>query len=327
MEGRIVDKKSERYASLYCLKAVGAFFVICRHFYNVKWLFPLIQTAVPFFFIISGFFLYRDDKNAALEKGRTTLKKVIVLAMYANLFYYFAFFLPNSAFPFSDLRSFVRFLLAGDVVSGHLWYLTAYIEVLLVFIVALKSGSHRIIEIVLVFVVWGMGLLFGRYGLIFPSLPNELALSRNFLTLGIPCFYIGCLFRKYQDKVIHMTINPFCLLAVLMAFAFFEAWLLYRTYLRWGTIYHGDFLLLTIPLAAAGVLCCIKNPSLGRDTLLEKIGKTYSGDIYIYHIAVGSIIVSLQDHIAIPQPLIPVVLFPVTIGFIWVWRRLSRAVF
>ena len=247
--------------------------------------------------------------------------------MYANLFYYFVFFLPNSVFPFSDLRSFVRFLLAGDVVSGHLWYLTAYIEVLLVFIVALKADCHRRIGIVLVLAVCGLGLLFGRYGLIFPSLPNELTLSRNFLTLGIPCFYIGCLFRKFQDKFMCMLINPFYLLALLTAFAFVEAWLLYRAYLRWGTIYHGDFLLLTIPLAAAGVLCCIKNPSLGRGTLLEKIGKAYSGDIYIYHIAVGSIIVSLQNYVAIPQPLVPMILFPATIGFIWVWRRLSKAVF
>ena len=186
----LTDKGKLSFSSIYCLKVLGAFFVICIHCFDPWFIFPIIRTAVPFFFIISGFFLYRDNLEQALDKCIKTFSKIFWITLYANFFYYICYYVPNDIFPFRSLKSLIGFIVVGNTFGFHLWYLNAYLETLLVIIIAIKLRLLRQLWCFIPICVI-VGLITGKYEFLFPYIPNNLILSRNFFTIGIPCFGIG----------------------------------------------------------------------------------------------------------------------------------------
>lgn len=292
-------------ASLYCLKAIGAFFVVCIHFplfffqghAALLWSLPILFTAVPCFFMISGFFLYTPTQDQAIIRCKKALLKILALIISANLFYIFVDTLPRLLyhcvylndglyeFPVNSLYSAIRFIFIGTNFNGPFWYLNAYAEVLIVLLIALHFRMERLLW-------WGIpvfilcGLLFGRYSFIHSMLLNHALLCRNFLTTGLPCFAIGWLMRKYQQDLILFFRHPLFLLIILLLLSHLEKHLLQQ----WDYdffYHHGDLLITTIPTSAAMMLFCISHPNLGHDTYIEVIGKQYSSDIYIYHYFIG----------------------------------------
>ena len=310
------------YSSLHCLKAFGALFVIIIHFGSLgskEYLYPLIRTAVPFFFIISGYFLYRESRTDAISKCTATLKKLLALTLYANLFCYLT---GRHILPFHSVKHCIMLLHLG--VDGHLWYLSAYVEVLIVVIVAMRLKCEKWL--------WGiapwfvlMGLVMGRYNFLFDGIPNHLLLSRNFLTMGIPCFGIGWLLRKYRDQVLQHIRKPLLFLVVLFILSGIEAFVVLKYYRG----YSGDYLVLTMPVAAALVYYCIQNPTLGCGTVLEYIGKHYSAEVYIFHMLIGRMLLKIIDSVGIARPhlLLPFLIFICTLGFVYIWRNTSKSVF
>lgn len=179
--------------SVFCLKAIGAFFVVCIHCYEPWQIFPIIRTAVPFFFMISGFFCYKGDSETSLNACIKALKKILWITLYANIFYYISVCFPVNAFPIHSIKTFLKFIFIGDILGDHLWYLNAYIEVLITVILAIKYHILKWLWAAIP-IGWILGLILGKYEFLFPDLPNDLILSRNFFTTGIPCF--GMAFKR-----------------------------------------------------------------------------------------------------------------------------------
>lgn len=309
-----------KYSSIYCLKALGAFFVVCIHCFGPWIIFPIIRTAVPFFFIISGFFIYREDPQRALIKCVEAFKKVFWITLYANLFYYIACYLPTDLLPIKSLKSLVEFITVGRNLGFHLWYLNAYLETLGIVILALKFRKLRQLWYLIPIGI-AIGLATGKYEFLFPYLPNNIVISRNFFTIGIPCFGMGWLIRQYSRQLLKFFTSPLLLTLLILILSECEMAILKFTvpYLR------GDYLITTFPLAASIVLSAVKYPLIGRGSMIELIGKEYSTYIYIFHVFVFQVFLSLNSNLlGLPSFTFPFIVFILTVLFIIIWRKGSK---
>lgn len=246
---------------------------------------PLLRTAVPVFFIITGYFLYSADRSVAIARCEKSLRKLSVLFLWSNALYFawhLAIYFRGGHFPINSWRSFVYFLAFGDNLCFALWYLTACLQSLFVFWVALKLKMTRwlypVIPAGLLF-----ALLFGRYCIIDYQLP--LPLIRNAFTTGMPCFLLGWLTHRYADRLMTCRIE---LALFVSAGLYYAECLCYVKYVKHllPPLSIGDLFVMTIPTAWLLFLCALKHKDAGIGSPLEWIGREHSTNIYVLHLLV-----------------------------------------
>jgi len=298
-----IESKKISISSLYVLKAICAFLVVVIHF-PMKYgyyFYPIVRIAVPCFFMISGYFLYNDNREKMISNLKRALSKTLQVTITAYLFYFLIEIVKYIIFQDVSLciysNTILYYLLAGPQIgsSTHLWYLIAYIETLIVVFLCTKSNT---IKMLWWFIPIGLiaNLLLGKYSFLLPpfdfssvGIPNYI-MARNIFTIGIPAFAIGLLLRKnitkinekLDNKKIWITVISFLILATL------EFVILH---IQFGRKYMADISLFTIPLAISLILLCLKYPNFGEQSYIKTIGHKYSSDIYIYHMFGGNFLV------------------------------------
>lgn len=317
----------QKYSSLYCLKLMGAFFIICIHcwggiIYDSQFLyysFTFFRIAVPIFFIISGFFLYRSDEFQTIYRLKQTFIKIFWITVYANILYLLIKIPHNFNFNF-----LVDLILWGDKNGGgHLWYLNAYLETLLVMMLFAKLRKLDILWCLIPFLVV-LGLLAGKYNTAIHIISYNFTLSRCFLTVGIPCVGAGYLIAKYKDELLTNIRYPILGLLFIILLSEFEAWLF-----QCGIIpvqRDADIFAMTIPFAVMLFICCLKFPRLGENSIFEKWGWKYSTYIYIFHILIIGLI-GYKINVTIGLTAKPFLILFATILFVVIWRKSTKHFF
>ena len=204
----IVEQRKS-ISSLYVLKAICAFLVVIIHF-PMKYgyyFYPIVRIAVPCFFMISGYFLYSDNREKLMSNLKRALRKTLQVTIWAYVFYFlvelFLFLIFKNNTLDIPSHTLLYYIVAGPSIGGssHLWYLIAYIETLIIALICAKTNTIK--------VLWWLfpiglilNLLIGKYSFILPpidfsvvGLPKYIA-ARNFITLGIPAFAVGLFLRK-----------------------------------------------------------------------------------------------------------------------------------
>lgn len=163
-----MDSKRNVIHSLYLLKFFLAILIVCIHMQvffspDVKAvIIPLTRIGVPLFFIISGYFFYpkfRKNNNTYLKQQLLKITKVTFVAIVIYLVYGYL----KGEMTISSLASIKRwgllFLFNVSIVGVHLWYLLAYIYVLLIayFVAKAQISDFKI------FVMGGGNSLFDTY--------------------------------------------------------------------------------------------------------------------------------------------------------------------
>ncbi|MDE5552597.1 MAG: acyltransferase [Muribaculaceae bacterium] len=324
-DGTYLQSRDKGVASIYILKALGAFFVVCIHCrLDSRILYPVIHTAVPFFFMISGYFLFTPDKEGAIDRCVRSLSRIFRITIYANLFYYIAFYLPEDMLPLKSLREIVAFITIGDGLGTHLWYLNAYVDTLILVILSLRVDRLKwlwwCIPLFLLF-----GLAAGTYQFLFSFLPNKLTLSRNFLTTGVTCFGIGGLMRQHGAALLRRVKSPALLTCLLLILSVAETFLI----MRGGHLLKGDYIITTMPLSALMLLTAVKYPNWGRGSVADSIGRKYSLDTYIFHLFVLQMIAAVNfQYLDIQQGIFRIIFAPatylLTIVFVYIWQKFPR---
>ncbi len=268
---------------------------------------PLLRTAVPVFFIITGYFLYSSDRSIAIAHCKKALRKLSILFLWSNALYFawnLALYFRNGHFPIGSWRDVVSFLVFGDSLCYALWYLTACLQTLFVFWAALKFRMERwlypVIPAGLLF-----ALLFGRYCII--DHPLSFPFIRNAFTTGMPCFLLGWLTHRYADRLMTYRIE----LAL-----FVSAGLYYAEYLL-IPMPPSDLFAMTVPTALLLFLCALKHKDAGAGSLLEWIGRDHSTNIYVLHLLVWPLFYHFCPNMlsALLSPRIaPVTAFAVTLA-------------
>lgn len=299
-------QKNKSVKSLHVLKAVCAFFVVMIHssaMYKNELMF-LFQTAVPCFFAISGFFLYRGDSPEEVAKAVEWIKRSLITFFLLSILYgvFFHFWLGYGY----SLYSLFYNLCIGCIPAWHLWYFVAFCHALILFVMLKKLNLWGVwiipiglivhgLYVWYIFSEWGVGV--SRMWLFFKPFYSAAYLS------------VGYFVAKYEWK----KLSP----------SFFFAALCLSLPLLYYAEHHYQmhpfsFLCVCLEMCAvcSVISLCVRYKTVGY-SFLEYIGKKHSANIYYYHMIVSYLLSSLflrllGVHI---EPYSPFIVFPCSILF------------
>jgi len=224
-----ISKTGKIPAIEYC-RIIAAVFVVFIHFE-----FPgiagdfascLARFAVPFFFILSGYFSYLAEEAAIRKRTLRVLK----INLYATLLYilwgsYKARYVYQQSrtlwlmeeLSIANLAKW--FLNNVNPFAGHLWYLTALIVCYLVLLLYLRwRETDRCYQ-----PLYAAGAFLFAIHFVLSSVSAAadfempLLLYRNALLFGFPMFVLGMFLHNYQEKLIriyHLTIPKLILFVI-----------------------------------------------------------------------------------------------------------------
>ncbi len=220
--------KKERNQSVELCRMVAALAVVFLHVPLPEpvgsWVGCLARFAVPFFFMVSGYY----SLNQSCDWLKRRLVSVLKLNVYAALPYYIwkylAFYRGSAGMEFLRAEVFPPNVLMDWLLrhvhpgAGHLWFLAALVPCYagLWLYVRLREGKARNNQ-----PLYLMGLfLMGTDFLLSTLLPvNGMAVPfmvyRNGWCLGLPLFLLGMFLHEYEDTIVekfHLTTGKLILL-------------------------------------------------------------------------------------------------------------------
>ena len=273
-------------SSLYVAKAFAALLVVIGHTpmgIVKEWLYPLTLSAVPIFFLISGYFLYSPDESKSAERAWRSIKKIVPIFLIVTLIYWLMI-LPNHGNTVRSWEQVWHFLIYGQLTTVHLWFLMAMLQGLCVLGLALHWRLGRYLWVFVPLML--TALLGAKYSfLIMGGEERELVYVFNSVCYALPFMATGYLIKKYESKI--PACFPWALLSFLaLALAIAEQPLLLSVgYNKSQGPYIGSLL-----AAVLIFIWALQHKSFGAGTWAETIGAKYSGNIYYFHIAVATII-------------------------------------
>lgn len=281
-------------SGIQILKFFCALMVVQIHSTSIfgPFIMPLCRIAVPIFFIISGYFLISKNGVIEAQKIANIFIKILRIAIVATLVY-FIFDICLNLLRDGDISIFgkptywIREFLFGDSVRVHLWYLTSYLQTLVVIYVLIRIKKFRWIFL-LIPVGITVNLLVGSYGFFLFDDNNSLLLTRNTLGIAIPCVLIGVLIRLYEHK---FPSQKHILYTLLVAIAIL--------YVEQTMITHreGDIIIMTLPVAILTFIVFIRIDASSKVlSILSSWGKHHSLDIYLWHLLVNQGFAHFQTH-------------------------------
>lgn len=297
----------DRISSIDGMKAIAAFLVVLIHQrlpgIMGEIVIPLARIAVPFFFIVSGFLLYSNDKEKLSGKIRRKIYNIIRIVILSTLLYLvweiFQSLMQGIGLKeyFYQNISFIKIakvILLNDIqIGSHLWYLYALVYVLIFYyfvnVYNLENIVYKLIPFLLV-----VDLVFGKYSVALFNIEIPFIFVRNFMFVGIPYFMLGNFIRKIHDKN-NMSINNRLLIWGIIIFSITT---LLEKYILINNNMNAvrDHYISTTLLVVVVFIYLLKNKYIFSKTIIEKIGYKYSLSIYIIHPIVIGILNYLFIH-------------------------------
>jgi len=303
-----------RNALMDTLRLAVSFFVVLLHAplpgafgEAVK---PVLRCAVPFFFMVSGWWLADNDMARVKARLNRQARRISLLLALSGA----AFFAMNIAYsvliektgfaaPFRtllDYRSIASFLAFNNTDlfwpggSAHLWFLAGLLYVLLFLRLALEHlPLHRLYYLVPVLLAAAAPLaMFAARGI--EAGQDRDMITRNFFFTGIPCVLLGMWLRQNERKLRRL---PNWAVAAL-PFACAGLCLLERL-----PLLRNPFELARILFAASLVLLSARFPAVTGRTFLPRWGERYSLMVYIIHYPIVSGLKWLTQH-GLPAPVL-----------------------
>lgn len=324
-----------RYPIFDLIKAVASFMVVCIHYRFPTelntYLLPLTRWAVPFFFAISGYLL--STRKLDEEILKKSFNKVLITLFSAVFFYIIYIVLYNYCnqlpFDYNNIIKFPRRILLNlgfSFLGIHLWYLEAYLWVLLFLriVIRLKIFNQLIyfIPILLCFCIT-YNYLTAFYSEILSAyyIPNTIVVTRNFLFTGLPFFLLGHFLQIYEQKLTLYRFSNGLLFNIL-----FVCFLINVLEARFVGPTELELYISNIFQVILLMIFAIRLKSQSFFPIIERIGNRHSLNIYIYHIALMPIFYKGIDLIGwnILRYLNPFILFGATVCFSVFVNRLKR---
>ncbi|PQA52739.1 acyltransferase family protein [Siphonobacter curvatus] len=306
-----------RNATIDTLRFIGGFFVIFLHIhYNnhleiVDHLRLMSRWAVPYYFIVSGYFFQQNFLKDPLNNTFKNIIKIVSIYVVSSIIYITINYIESKHF-FSITSLFIG-------TYYHLWFLPSMIigYIYIYTVNTFKINIYIQYSIILIIIITIL-ILDSYSGLFFGRILKVYSYSR--LLISIPFMYLGFTIRKNQERIknhLNKSVG-FILLLIGYLIQMLEAkYLLENTHYP---IANHIFLIGTIFYTIAILILCVSFQS--RDNVLSDYGRRYSLPIYLYHaiplIFVNKFIISYKLSIAeiIILPLLIQVLMLIILYFI-----------
>ena len=283
----IPGENIKRIHSIDFMRIIMAFLVVTIHFPFAGKAGQVFITygkvAVPFFFMVCGYFLFRDDSKEMMTRLIKQTKRMLLLYVTSNLFY-FAFFTLYERITEGNLngitacftrKALIDFLLYNlSPFTEHLWFLGSLLYALVIMIVLNKVG-------ILKKVMFTGPALIAAYVVLSHLGIGEGYQLRNAILVGLSYTMTGMLIRRFEKKILSFKLLApalWALLVICCTTAIFEL----NGYKQGVALPFVSCEILTVVV----VLLCLKYPNFMAGTNAENLGCNCSLSIYIMHIAV-----------------------------------------
>lgn len=299
-----MSQSKESNSSIYILKAICACLVVFIHIPDINnealLFLPFLRIAVPCFFMISGFYLVPEGGGEiSVLKVNKQIVRILKIILFSNIIYLIYWILNNVVQGYSILDSswltmkfWGRWLLLGDNICYPLWYLTSYLQVLLILRLIVMFRVPNFLHILVPFLLM-LSVLFNRYSFTWTEYHFDVSMSRNTLLCAFPCVLLGAWIHKSLNIWTELQFSKTIVIYIIIVVAaYIESFLLGYFHIDGS---GADFNLLTYPLAFITFIICLKYPKAtilprGARVLLVKIGQKEAINIYLYHVLVASAI-------------------------------------
>ena len=307
-----LHKPIEGISSLFLLKAIAAFCVVVIHYpiiFRYEF-YPLIYTAVPLFFVITGYFLYKDSNEAIITSGKKQLRKAIRITLVASLVYYIyknaISYISGGGFvpPFYSIYDVIIWIIFGFNFSGPLWYMTALCWSLLIIILLYRLRWQKLLYLTpLSFVIYNIILAYPLSDITLPWY-----FETNFISSGLPWISVGMFIKKNEMYIKQKLSNTslWIIFAITLALRYIEQYCFVGAEPR---------ALINVPLVIIIFVLCLRYKSFGNRSIFTKLGRDHSTNIYLYHSLVGGIVLFVCDQyqITIPDSVCAAIIYPLTL--------------
>ena len=316
---------------LYFIRGIAAFFVVFIHVRfpgetgeTVK---ALARFAVPFFFMISGYFSFGRSN----EKIRNNAQKTIKLALYTMCLYscwYIIKTFPDgkeitqtitSWFSFSSIMKLLLFNLPLSETGFFCWFLLAQAYVYFIYMFICKYEKHDLgciigLILLLIYIVVERAqyiVFWGYHGYYFI----------NFLFTGFPFFMLGNYLARKKERIMSWNMQHsifVCLLVVGTLLTIIE-----KMFIGNKELYISNILVCLVSFVYA-----IKEPRKFEGNLIGEIGKKYGLYIYLFHIIIRDLVNFFVKSISLGDTwlkwFIPIIVCIITTIVSMIWYRFSQ---
>lgn len=277
------NTKNNRNFSLDMLKLLLSFLIVIHHtpspFHD--FVTPLTTCAVPIFFMVSGYLVF--GREITIDRTKKNAKRILMIFCWSLVLFFFWYLIRHGVIYKPNYKDILLFVLANnEPLSGHLWYLMAYVYALLFILILVSIDKIRWLFYIAPILI---GLYFVADGWhIYYDVPRYLTLVycfRNFAFTAIPMMCIGAFFRiqkiKYSRQYLLLGV------IVLAALAILEMNIFHVNHI-------ADVYFLTIPLSIT-IFLLFCNIKVSTPNCIATCGEKYSLYIYILHPIVIKILI------------------------------------
>jgi len=266
------------------LRLICAFFVVFLHCnYKSNNVFIVItRTAVPIFFMISGYFLFQRTTFDFIEKSKKNILKASKIFLFSTAFFFFfketISLYQYGNFYIPSLKDWVAFILFNEnPFSYHLWYISANLYVLF-FLFFLRKYNLLKQAFYLIPILLTANLMFGKYSLFFFNRDFTTIFIRNFLFTGLPFTLLGCYIRSKQKNIQAIGVKTkITFFVISIALTVLENYLI-AAYSK----SNGEIFFSTVFLSVSFFVLFLSS-SKKEQSVVSRYGKKYSLMIYIIH--------------------------------------------
>lgn len=266
-----------------------------------SWIIPLRTAAVPFFFMITGYFLYNNNPNKLKERLQKSILKLLPLILICNLFY-ILLVVPNHGWTFDTWEELWGLILYGDTVMEHLWYLTALLWGLLFHLLLTRILHWSYYQKCLPYLY--LLALLAPLGESYASFTGYNYKELSVVPYAIPFLAGGMVIRHFEETLVESILaqRHFVLLSLCLLFAEFTL-VCYAL-----DKYIVGVFISTLIFVPSVFIYLLKHKessffSAQRKLGVIDIGKRYSGNIYYWHLAAMTVGTKIALLLGIPMKL------------------------
>lgn len=281
------NKENNINHTFFTIKALACFCVVMIHCAFPTKIGELLlifsRWAVPFFFMLSGFFSYYENSDILNTKINHRLKKTVKLAIKSFLLYFIVNILINyfkgsfNTFlhSISNWKNILKLVLCNWTTPfigvGHIWFLLADIYVYIIFKFIVKHNKYKlaylfsIVSLIGIYLIEVFSLVLGY--------SFEGIYIRNAFLLGLPLFMLGHYISKNKNKILSIDKKKIIIVFTLLySFAFIIETLILKG--------RFEFYLNNIIFNILMFLIALNYPNI---KIGWEIGKNHSSNIYVIH--------------------------------------------
>lgn len=318
--------------NLNFFKGIACFLIVFAHIEfpgtlgEIMW--NLAHWVVFFFYMISGYYSYYEDKQIALKKIPSKLLHILKITIYA-ITVYFVFLLLNhmlidgntlewlkGVFSIKTLFDAVVMTKFEFIKASHLWYLPALIYCYVILYGAIKFNKtnicYKLIPITIILRI------------LMPYLPGfEWHYQQNVIVGAFPFFFMGYYYASHKKEITNL-LNKFSnrqLIAIIFISLFLRV--LDLVFKPTADIFELGAIITAITIFSFSY----KNPNMYISKSIETIGVKYSLFIYIMHILIAMIIKTIFEILSLStyswyQYIFPIIVPIATLIFAILWSKI-----